>query len=87
MINNQRKVFTSLKNKKSYASSMSGEEMVKLCKEHTMFSWSAQSKVAPIPMVKAEGVHFWDASGILERTFIFPLFLYSLIFKETNGLT
>lgn len=37
--------------------------MVNACKEYTMFSWSAQGKVAPIPMVKAEGCHFWDADG------------------------
>lgn len=59
------KTLKSLKNKKAYSTSpMSGEEMVRLCKEHTMFSWSAQGKVVPIPMVKAEGVHFWDAQGI-----------------------
>lgn len=28
-----------------------------------MFSWSAQSKVTPIPMVRAEGIYFWDADG------------------------
>jgi taurine--2-oxoglutarate transaminase len=26
-------------------------------------SWSAQGKVAPLPVVKAEGIYFWDASG------------------------
>ncbi len=41
----------------------STEEMNKLCKDYTMFSWSAQGKVAPIAMTKAQGCFFWDASG------------------------
>jgi len=28
-----------------------------------MWSWSAQGKVNPIPVVKAEGIYFWDADG------------------------
>jgi len=28
-----------------------------------MFSWSAQAKVSPIAMTKAEGIYFWDALG------------------------
>ena len=42
---------------------MSAEEMVRLTKEHTFFSWSAQGAVNPIPMARAEGVYFWDANG------------------------
>jgi taurine--2-oxoglutarate transaminase len=42
---------------------MSAEQIVSLTKEHTFFSWSAQGAVKPIPMVKAEGVYFWDADG------------------------
>ncbi|HEY8210976.1 MAG TPA: aminotransferase class III-fold pyridoxal phosphate-dependent enzyme [Myxococcaceae bacterium] len=45
------------------ATSLSAEEIVRLCKQHTIFEWSAQSAVNPIPMVKAKGVYFWDASG------------------------
>lgn len=33
------------------------------CKQHTLYSWSAQADVQPIPMQKAEGVYFWDESG------------------------
>jgi len=36
---------------------------VNQCKQYTMWSWSAQAKVNPIPMVKAKGIYFWDADG------------------------
>src|SRR6266849_1767659 len=42
---------------------MTAEEIVSLTKRHTIFSWSAQSSVNPIPMVRGEGIYFWDADG------------------------
>jgi len=42
---------------------MSGEEMVALCRRHTLYEWSAQSKVDPIPVARAKGVHFWTPEG------------------------
>src|SRR3990172_4454006 len=42
---------------------MSAEEMVRLSKEYTLWSWSAQAAVNPIPMVRGEGIYFWDADG------------------------
>ena len=42
---------------------MSAEEIVALTKRHTIFSWSAQGSVNPIPMVRGEGIYFWDANG------------------------
>ena len=42
---------------------MSGQEMVDLCKRHTMYEWSVQSKIDPIPVARAEGVHFWTPEG------------------------
>jgi taurine--2-oxoglutarate transaminase len=39
------------------------QEIVDLNKEYTFFSWSNQGQVNPIPMVRAEGVYFWDADG------------------------
>jgi taurine--2-oxoglutarate transaminase len=42
---------------------LTAAEMVALTKEHTFFSWSAQGAVNPIPMVRAQGVYFWDADG------------------------
>jgi taurine--2-oxoglutarate transaminase len=42
---------------------MTAEEIVSLTKRHTIFSWSAQGSVNPIPMVRGEGIYFWDANG------------------------
>ncbi len=42
---------------------MTGEEIVALTKKHTLFEWSAQSKVDPIPMARSKGVYFWDPEG------------------------
>ncbi|HLL56047.1 MAG TPA: aminotransferase class III-fold pyridoxal phosphate-dependent enzyme [Myxococcaceae bacterium] len=45
------------------ASSLSAEEIVRLSKQHSIFEWSAQSAVNPIPVTKAKGIYFWDADG------------------------
>jgi taurine--2-oxoglutarate transaminase len=42
---------------------LTGPEMVELCKRHTMYEWSAQSKIDPIPVARAEGVYFWTPEG------------------------
>lgn len=42
---------------------MTGEEMIALVKKHTLFEWSAQSKVEPLPVAKAKGVYFWTPEG------------------------
>jgi taurine--2-oxoglutarate transaminase len=42
---------------------MSGEEMIALSKKHTLFEWSAQSAVDPIPVSRAEGIYFWTPEG------------------------
>ena len=42
---------------------MGGAEMVDLCKRHTMYEWSVQSKIDPIPVAKADGVYFWTPEG------------------------
>ena len=42
---------------------LSAAEIVDLSKRHTMFSWSAQGALNPIPMVRGEGIYFWDAAG------------------------
>jgi taurine--2-oxoglutarate transaminase len=42
---------------------MTGEEMVALCKKHTIFEWSAQDAVDPIPVARAQGVYFWTPEG------------------------
>jgi len=45
------------------SASMSGEEMVALARKHTLYEWSAQSKVDPIPVAGAKGVYFWTPEG------------------------
>jgi taurine--2-oxoglutarate transaminase len=42
---------------------MTGDELVALSKRHTLFEWSAQSKVDPIPVARAKGIHFWTPEG------------------------
>jgi len=42
---------------------MTAEEMVALCKKHTIFEWSAQDAVDPIPVARAQGVYFWTPEG------------------------
>ena len=42
---------------------MTGQEIVDLTKKHTLFEWSAQSKVDPIPVAKAKGIYFWTPEG------------------------
>jgi taurine--2-oxoglutarate transaminase len=42
---------------------MTGEEIVSLCKRYTMYEWSAQASVDPIPVARANGVYFWTPEG------------------------
>lgn len=42
---------------------MTGEEMVALTRRHTLYEWSAQAHVDPIPVAGARGVHFWTPEG------------------------
>jgi taurine--2-oxoglutarate transaminase len=42
---------------------LTGEEIVALCRRHTIFEWSVQTKVDPIPVARAEGVYFWSPEG------------------------
>jgi taurine--2-oxoglutarate transaminase len=39
------------------------DEILPLSKEHVFWTWSAQARVDPIPVARAEGVHFWDTAG------------------------
>ena len=43
--------------------SMSGSEMVAVAKKHTLYEWSAQANVDPIPVAKAKGIYFWTPEG------------------------
>jgi taurine--2-oxoglutarate transaminase len=42
---------------------LSTDEIVRLNREYTFFSWSAQGKVNPIVIDRAEGIYFWDPDG------------------------
>ena len=39
------------------------EEILPLSLKHNFWTWSAQGRVQPIPVTRAEGVYFWDAAG------------------------
>lgn len=38
-------------------------EILPLSLEHNFWTWSAQAHVAPIPIINAKGVYFWDTTG------------------------
>ena len=42
---------------------LTGQEIVNLTRKHTLFEWSAQAKVDPIPVARAKGIHFWTPEG------------------------
>ena len=42
---------------------MSAQEMIDLCKRHTIYTWAAGKDVNPLPVVRAEGVYFYTADG------------------------
>jgi len=42
---------------------LTGQEIVDLCRKHTLYEWSAQSKVDPIPVARAKGIYFWTPEG------------------------
>jgi taurine---2-oxoglutarate transaminase len=42
---------------------MSGPEMVALSKKHSLYEWSAQAAVDPIPVAQAKGIYFWTPEG------------------------
>jgi taurine--2-oxoglutarate transaminase len=43
--------------------SMTAEEIVTLSRRHTLYEWSAQAAVDPIPVDRAEGVYFYTPDG------------------------
>src|SRR6266496_3542721 len=43
--------------------SMTRDEMIALSKQHTIFEWSPQAAVDPIPVARAKGVYFWTPEG------------------------
>jgi len=45
------------------APTMTGEEIIRLCRQHTIYEWSPQAKVDPIAVARAEGVYFYTPEG------------------------
>jgi len=41
---------------------LSNDEILPLSKEHVFYTWSAQAKVNPIAVTRAQGVYFWDVN-------------------------
>lgn len=42
---------------------LTAQEIVDLCKQHTMYEWSAQSAIDPIPVATAKGACFFTPEG------------------------
>jgi taurine--2-oxoglutarate transaminase len=42
---------------------MTTAEMVRLCKEHTLYTWTAGNAVNPLPIASAEGVYIYTPEG------------------------
>lgn len=42
---------------------METNEIVDLCKRHTIYTWAVQDQVDPWPIARAEGVYFWTPDG------------------------
>lgn len=42
---------------------MTGDEIVQLCRRHTLFEWSAQAAIDPIPVAHSKGIYFWTPEG------------------------
>ena len=44
-------------------SELTGAEIVALSKKHTIFEWTAQQTVDPVPVARAKGIYFWTPEG------------------------
>ncbi len=47
----------------SVTTGLTSREIVELTRRHTLFEWSAQNAVDPIPVAGAKGVYFWTPDG------------------------
>src|ERR687891_2168524 len=45
------------------AATMTGDQMIELCRRHTLFEWAMQGAVDPIPVARAKGIYFWTPEG------------------------
>jgi taurine--2-oxoglutarate transaminase len=42
---------------------MNDQEMIDLCKQHTLYTWAATGAVHPLPVASAKGVYLYDGAG------------------------
>ncbi len=42
---------------------MNTQEMIDLCKQHTMYTWAATDQVTPLPVARAQGVYIYTPEG------------------------
>ena len=42
---------------------MDAQEMIELCKKHTLYTWAATGAVDPVPIARAEGVYLYEPDG------------------------
>src|SRR6476469_7256415 len=52
-----------MKTEDTTQTALSGQTIVELTKKHTIFEWSAQGAVDPIPVAGAKGCWFWTPEG------------------------
>ena len=45
------------------AEPMPTQQMVDLCKEHTLYTWAAGNTVNPLPIARAEGIYLYTPEG------------------------
>src|SRR5215472_3586122 len=45
------------------SASMRSSEITALCKQHTIYEWSAQASVDPLAVARAKGIYFWTPEG------------------------
>jgi taurine--2-oxoglutarate transaminase len=50
-------------NRVAAAGAMTGEDMIALSRRHSLYEWSVQSQVDPIPVARAQGIYFWSPDG------------------------
>ena len=41
----------------------STEEMIALCKEHSLYTWNKGNAVSPLPIERAEGIYLYTSDG------------------------
>ena len=44
-------------------SGLSAEQILDLCRQYTLYEWTSQDQINPIPFARAKGVYLWDAEG------------------------